>query len=369
MGRTQGEALAAQVHGSYRLLQDLEAFRLRQPRWLPFTWFRRIASRRAQRILAPAVARACPELHARVLGISQGSGLRENALWLLQAMEAIMSTVRDSTHVSPPCGCSALCVRDRMSVGGVPVIAHNFDYLASVQPFYAVRESRPAGAFRSLEFTAAPLAGTVDGVNERGLAVTCNYGHTIDDGRPAATISMRIAEVLARFETVHDAADWLTNSSRWGSGLLMLADRHGGIASVELSPTRAGVRLPGTDADHLYHTNRFHCPSTKGVEVAGPARFDARAPRPLRGRRVLESSEKRDNRFAELLSAAGPLNLEQIGNIMADHGKSGQPSDGTICMHSDYWTTTACIQCLPVARTLRVSYGSGCAVRFMDFAL
>ena len=63
-----------------------------------------------------------------------------------------------------------------------------------------------------------------------------------------------------------------------------------------------------------------------------------------RGHRVLESSERRNCRFAELLGGAGPLSVEDVATIMADHGKDGRPSDQTICMHSDYWSTTACIQ-------------------------
>lgn len=69
----------------------------------------------------------------------------------------------------------------------------------------------------------APMAGTVDGINETGLAVTFNNAYATDQDRPTPTISMRLAEVLAQCQTVQGACDYLTHSSRWGSGLIMLA--------------------------------------------------------------------------------------------------------------------------------------------------
>jgi hypothetical protein len=365
----QGESLTAKIRACYEVLQDLEAFRLKQPWWLPFSWFRRLAARKARQVVAPAIAAFCPDAGQRLLGIAAGSSVREDSLWLIHAMEGLLANVKDNTAIPPPCGCSALCLRSGMSAGGEPIIAHNFDYVAVVKPFFAIRESRPSRGYRSIEFTVAPLAGTLDGVNEHGLAVTYNYGQTVDEVKPMPTISMRLSELLARFQTVPEALDWLANSSRWGSGLLMLADRQGKMASLELSPTQVGVRFPADEEGYLYHTNKFQCPQTKAVEVAEDAEFNQRAPKALRGHRVLESSLKRNARFAELLSEEGPFSREDVEAIMADHGADGQPSENTICMHSDYWITTASIQCLPAARALRVSFGTACQAKFLEFAL
>jgi hypothetical protein len=368
MGVAQGGRLASQIRGTYEVLRDIEAFRLKQPWWLPFSWFRRRAGREARTTVAPLINAAAADQYQRVQGIARGSGLGESPLWLLHALEGLLANVRDITDIPPPSGCSALAVRGRMSATGEPVISHNFDYLAVVQPHYTVRETRPSAGYRSIEFTVAPLAGALDGVNERGLAVTYNYAQTIDEGTPGPTISMRISQLLARYETVPAALDWLASCPRWGSGLLMLADAQGNIASQELTPTQADVRLPGEAEDCLFHTNKLRCDRTKVVEVSEQAVFNPRAPRPLRGHRVLDSSRARNARFVGLLAAAGRLDLDGLGSIMADHGRDGQGTD-SICMHSDYWTTTACIQCLPRSRALRVSYGPTCRANFVEFAL
>src|SRR5439155_21232854 len=87
-----------------------------------------------------------------------------------------------------------------------------FDYLPLVQPLYTLRESRPRSGFRSLDFTIAPFAGAVDGINEKGLCITYDYAHVSDfSGRGTAPISIAIAEALQRCATVVEAADWLSS--------------------------------------------------------------------------------------------------------------------------------------------------------------
>ena len=78
------------------------------------------------------------------------------------------------------------------------MIARNFDYLPLIQPFYLMREVDPKDGLRSLDFTCAPLAGAVDGLNEAGLCITCNYAYVTDAPTYAGTMSMAIADALAQ---------------------------------------------------------------------------------------------------------------------------------------------------------------------------
>jgi hypothetical protein len=54
---------------------------------------------------------------------------------------------------------------------------------------------------------------------------------------------------------------------------------------------------------------------------------------------------------------------------MGDHGANGIPSADTLCMHSDYWHTTACVQLLPAQRRMRIAYAPACAAQYAEFAL
>ena len=369
MGFAQGAGLRQKIAGARDVLRRLEAFRLQQPWWLPYGLFRRLAERKAGRLLAGPLSRHYPDLAERLAGISEASGTPLNALYLLNALEAFLSSVRESTVVPPPSACSAVAVRGGRSATGEPIIARNFDYLPLVQPFFAMRDSRPKGRLRSVDFIVAPLCGALDGVNERGLCITYNYAFTLDAGDPAPTISMAIADALASCGTVAEATARIASRPRWGSGILMLADEAGDLASLELSNTRSHVRRPGEGEDLIFHTNAFWCDAMREVQIARDAVFADAAPPALRGRRVLQSPELRDQRLRSLLSGSAPLGPVELARLMADHGPNGEPSDDTVCMHGSYWGTAACLQLFPRSRRIRVAYEMPCRARYSEIAL
>jgi hypothetical protein len=272
--------------------------------------------------------------------------------------------------VVPPLGaCSALAVRGAHSKAGEPIIARNFDYPTLFQPFFMLRESRPRSGFRSLDFAVAPQAGAVDGVNEKGLAITLNYAFVTDSGPPNPVITMLIADALASCATVTEAVRRITATPRWGAGMLMLADASGELASVELSNTRAGVRRPAAGDDWLLFTNVCLCPETCAVQASGAAAYSENAPLPLRGGSVLQPHKDRARRFEELLGDQSRIGPDELAAIMADHGRTGVPDGASPCVHTGYFNTTATLQWYPVRRRVRVSFSAACTARYVEIAL
>lgn len=370
MGLAQGAALADKIAQVRKLLPQLEAFRLQQPPWMPYGLFAWLAERRATQMVGRSVARSYPEFGQRLLGISHGSGASTGLLCLVNALEPLLASVDRCTVIPPIGGCSAVAVRGSRSASGQPMLVRNFDYLPLVQPIYALRRSEPQNGFASLDFIGAPLAGTVDGMNEHGLAITYDYAFAVDKpAEPAPPISFAISQALTRCMTVEQAAEFIAAQPRWGAGLLMLADATGDIGSLELSSTCAQMRRPAAGEDIIFHTNAYSTGPLCQVQVDQRAVFDERAPATLRGRNVLRSSQSRNARFADLISRCERLGLDELGEIMADHGPTNSPSHETICVHSDYWFTTACLQMLPASRTLRVSYSSACQATFAEFCV
>jgi predicted choloylglycine hydrolase len=250
------------------------------------------------------------------------------------------------------------------------VIARNFDYLELVQPYHIVRENRPAEGLRSFEFTVAPLAGAMDGVNEAGLCIVYDYAFTLDQpAEPAPSISMLVSGALQRCLTVAEAADYLATRSRWGGALLMMADGTGDIASLEISSTRCELRRPAAGQDYCLHTNRFQTAAMRSVEAPEDAVLDSHAPVAMRGKRLHESAERRAQRLEELMQKGGAFGLDKLNRVMADHGSEGKPSAYTPCVHSNYWNTTTCVQLLPRSRTLRIAFTRPCEARFHEFTL
>jgi hypothetical protein len=368
MGVAQGHGARKKIRAARRVLARLEAFRLQQPRWMPYRLYRWFAARKACTLLAAPLARDYPAMSERLAGIAEGARIGLNELLLFNALEPLMTSAGDATVC--PGACSAVAVRGRRSATGEPMVARNFDYLPLVQPLYLVRDSRPQGGLRSYEFTTAPLAGAVDGMNEAGLCITYNYGYTTDNPAcPAAPISMAISEALACCRTVEEAARWIRSRPRWGGALLMLCDATGDVASLELSSTRSHLRRPIGGEDVLFHTNRFTSATMREIQVPDDAVYGAKAPTALRGRRVHVSSEQRELRFRQLLEGADCIGPNELGAIMADHGPQDSTDGFTPCLHGSYWHTTACLQFYPKARRMRVAYDTACQAQFEEIEL
>lgn len=369
MGLAQGAALRPAIHAALQTLTELEAVRLMKPRWLPLPVFLRLADLRAQAFLRRAFAEVPLLAEQRLRGIAEGAGVPYRRLALCSAMEAALSDLGRITSVPLSAACSAVALRGTAFQGGQPVLAHNFDYLPVTQPYYCIRRSSPAGRLRSVEFTVAPLAGSVSGVNEAGLCVTCNYAYATDTAGPGPTMTMLLSEVLSRFRTVSEATEFLTQTPRVGGGLLMLADATGRILSVEISSTRLECREPPPGRDRLCHTNRYCCAATAAIEVAAGAVHGDHSPQALRGRRVHQSAEDRDRQLRQLLDSEPEFDRESLQRMMSSHGSDGAASASTVCMHSDYWHTTASLQLYPAERLLRASFSPACAARYTDFVV
>jgi hypothetical protein len=313
----------------------------------------------------------------RLKGMAEGAEIPPGALYLLNSMEAAMSSLKNYTEDPSLMACSALALRSPLSGIGEPVITRNFDYLPLVQPFFIFRETKPEGELSSLDFTMGPLAGAVDGINAAGLVITYNYAFALDTGDiyqqaragKAAPLSMLISEALGRCSTVTEAAEWIAARPRWGSGLLMLADAQGEMASLEISSTRAFLRRAARGENVLYHTNCYHSEIMREVELSPDAVFSQRAAAGLRGRRVLGSSFGRNKRISQLLSLKKQFSPDDLAGILADHGdeQSGEPS--ALCVHGPTQCTTAILQYFPVTRRVRAAFTSACQARFSELNL
>ena len=60
---------------------------------------------------------------------------------------------------------------------------------------------------------------------------------------------------------------------------------------------------------------------------------------------------------------------DDLQEFMADHGASGTLVKDMICMHSDYWNTTATLQFMPRSRRVRVAYDATCRARYREFQI
>ncbi len=369
MGRAQGGALGSRVRDAERALRSAEAFRLLKPPLLPGAMFAVVASRRARALLEGPLARRRPEQLERMLGLAEGAGVPPRIVYLVQGAEVLLATVDWRVRPPPLAACSAVALTPSRARGG-PLVHHNFDYPELVRPLLVVRESRPVRGHASLELTAAALAGAVDGVNEKGLAIAYNYAFPTDSSPEPVPLTLTISAALEACATTREAIDFVSRQPRTGGALLQIADASGDVAALELSNTRAAVRRPDGGEQLVHHANCYSAPALREVEVPREAVYSERSVAALCGERIHLSSEARDARLGELLSARrSPLGLDDLREIFSDHGGAAEGTDLTLCRHGPYWSTVAMIQLAPRERGLRVALGPPCRAEPVEFAL
>ena len=359
MGLQQGAACRDKLLLIDGLLPQLEAFRLAQPWWLSYGLFRRAAEGRATRMVRRPLLRDDPEIHARLAGISQGSGVRLRLLYLINALECLLASPRRCTVMPPLAACSAVAVRGSRSATGGPLIARNFDYLPLVQPTYTLRESRPTGRFRTLDFTMAPLAGAVDGLNERGVCITYDYGFAIDDAQgngPPISASITTAAGTYGDRKRRGPADYVAAAAGWRAASCWPTPRET-LPRSRFRPRGANCGVPRRAKTSFITPTPFtprRCRECK----SRPRRFSRPAPRRrcATSGRSIRRLARRPFRRTSGPALAAAFGWEELTAIMSDHGPPGSANGHGLCVHSDYWNTTACIQLEPQRRKFRIDY-------------
>lgn len=369
MGIAQGEACREQLRDMHKALVEFSGLQSNR------------VAERALRRAAPPLARTLgragkylmardlrdsyPEQYDRVLGIAEGAHVPLHYLFVAPVIEFALNR----TSYRTPGACTAMAVTAAKSRTGEPIIAKNFDYPDAARDTYLARRSRPAGLASSVEITNAPLCGSHEGVNEHGLAITYNYGSFRGPASGRVTLTTLVQEVLELCRNVRDAVEYLRGRPRLGGALLMLADADGEIASVEVAPDQLAVRRPTADRPWLVHANHAVTREIELRDIPHDAVFSRWYPRALRGLPVQESSLRRHERAAALLTRAARVGEEELAAMLADHGDSGVGDDATICRHGPYYETTCSVLLFPARRAMAVTFGAPCAQQFSTIAL
>jgi len=310
--------------------------------------FEFMTRQKARKLVEPPLRQHYPNQALYYDGLARGSGIGLGNLLLLTSAEILLSKL-DYTLAA----CSAAAVRTPEGI----VLHKNFDYPEAIRPYYVMRGCAPDQGLATLEMTVAPLAGTVDGVNERGLAVIYDYAFCTDRVLHAVPLTIVLNEMLRTCSTVNEALEFLSKRPRAGGALLMIADARGSAAAVELSNSRIAVRR--MESTCLTHTNHY-LTELKQVEIPADAVYSECNVKPLRGKRVHESSFARGARLERLFDRS--MDPDEIWKLMSDHD-GGTGNENTICRHGEYWSTTAAIQIFPAKGVMRYAWGKPCENR------
>jgi hypothetical protein len=256
------------------------------------------------RQFAFATERCAPEL-AEVQGIAQAFGLDPGAVFDGLHASAIADLAADD-------GCTAWAAGGREGA----LLAKNRDIRADLWALQAVMlhvdADHPMRAVLCVGSLGAPGAYS-SGMNRAGLAVA----DTAIRAASYATGWLRyfaMTRLLWECASVDEALDFLRSAPHTGSGSLVLGDRHGNTAAVEIAGGEPAVER----AQLVARTNHFVAPGA----VSAPGLADPNA----------ASSPQRLRFLRTTFEAEGvPPTAAAAGQLMAAHAGD----DAALCRHGD----------------------------------
>lgn len=219
------------------------------------------------RVHLPVIREFAPQLLDELNGIAQGYNSQsadpidaESLLalncrteilpadFLLRAMTSTGHTVAEQdTHVNE---CTSLAVtRNNQPVW----LAQNWDWIGLQREALIVLQARPEKQPAFITVTEAGMLAKI-GINEKGFAVSLNILRSYNDGQSPGMPVHFLLRALLNCSSVEDACAFAEKLPYASSSNILMADKNGDMASLEISPQ--GCRILSDDKQ-LCHTNHF----------------------------------------------------------------------------------------------------------------
>ena len=303
------------------------------------------------RLVKERLGRFFPECLEEVRGIADGAGQTLDRILVLNCPDAMIGRASGV----PSCSCIGFVDSDHG-----PLIGKTADWqVEHAQDLTTWQHYRPrrGEGYRFIHYGGAGTWWSEGGLNEAGLGMVLN-GLPGEGLSPDSVPTLPLARgVLQHCASVRDAIDWLARYDVMYLGFnLMLADRKGDLACVEVVPGAQGVQRP--DGDCLVHTNHCLVPETRAVDLGEERLADYGYPG------LMENSEARYRNLLKRVPEA-PRTLESMEALLRDRSDSGAVSQrGEQGMHTVYAMIVA-----PARGRLRGAEGFPPDVPFVEYTV
>ena len=234
-----------------------EAVRLACEAWLRCAPIDAPRTEAGIRLVKERLGRFFPELLREAEGIADGSAQSLDRILVLNCSEAIIGRAA----AGPLCSCIGFADSDHG-----PLIGKTADWRVDhPQDLAAWQRYGPwrGEGYRFVHYGGAGTWWSEGGLNEAGLGMVLN-GLPGSGAGPDSVPALALARgVLQHCGTVPEALEWLGRHDvmYWGFNLI-LADRDGDLAQVEVVPGAQGVQRAAED--YLVHTNHCLLAETRG---------------------------------------------------------------------------------------------------------
>ena len=335
-GQQQGEGARAIIAGM------LEAYRELLPTAFDGEWDEAVLE--SQELL-PRSEVAFPAFVDELRGISEGSGMSFEDVWLLNCYEEVAAG--DGVM-----SCTSLAVQGELTSDGTVLLAHNEGWISVDRDHVYLVRCEPDDGAPFIGMTYGPLLPNV-GLNAEGVGVAINsvYSTDVQAGVPRVVLSRAVLSA----RTVGDAIAACLFRGRAGGYNYLLADANGELYSVETSALLHSLLY--ADDGWIVHTNHYLSPKMQGLEQPG----------------TYAGSHVRLNRTRRLLKAQlGEATVESLQELLRDH--VNHPD--SICGHEDIsspphergQTVISLVMDL-MERTLWAAPGAPCEGEYVQYKL
>ncbi len=355
MGLDYGRILKHRIHKMMENLADMGTIKVMRPKIVPKKWFLSTLKKDTEKLMKNDLLKYYPRQFERLKGVADGAGMEVSMIILMISLEASGFGLG---------GCTSLGLPSERTVEGEPILARNFDFPLEFTEYQVVIESRPKDGYGTLGCSIIPSHGILDGLNEYGLSIVCNFAYSLDRPTCIVPLSITLQEMLENCRSIDEALDFLKRCERGGYGaIITIMDANSNIKVIELSSHNYSIR----DENTVVATNHYVTEKMQKIEIPKQAIYSKKAPKELWGKRVHESSEKRYTRVESLLRTLDKVQENNIFRILRDHGEEGKPSDLTICRHTQYHNTIRSTIIYPKSKAIKTAFGNPCEKEYQYF--
>ena len=216
-----------------------------------------------------AIAGAAPELLEEMAGIAHGAGVTEDEILALNARTEILPPTypaapspawpmlldhNRAAGIADWGECTALAVLPAASRDGNTWLAQNWDWIGAQRAALVLLRVIDGHGRQLLTLTEAGMLAKI-GLNDRGFGVCLNILRSVDDGQAPGMPVHALLRVLLDSDDVAAACATARSLVHGASSNILVADRGGHAASIEVSPRGVAMLTPQNGT--LAHTNHF----------------------------------------------------------------------------------------------------------------
>lgn len=370
MGFQQGVTFDIDIKNSFKKLEKSKPIKNLRPKIVPNFLFSKILKYIVYKKWEKPIKILLPEYSERIKGIADGAKVKLSDLYVIQAIEVLADDISYLIEYpkQPSFGCSSICVLQNIIRSPQIVVGKNFDYISDFVSDNIVRISEPKNGYKSIEITYKQIAGSHDGMNEKGLVVLYNYGLSTEHVQTRIPITILVQQILERCSNIDEAITFIKAFRYPNGAILTLVDATNRAVCVEITPEHIGYRKSQDGV--LIATNFYLSNEVKNFDIPHNARFKTKnVVKDLQGKPVHYSSEQRYNRIDELVKKFTRIGIDEIKQILKDHNDKTVGDDDSICRHGEWISTQVSMIFIPKQRKLLCSIGQPCKHSYIEFEI